>query len=56
MSELLISIILAVCPIPDEAKTTECQEKIVNCAIQEGGKLDEATIKECLDNKTKDRK
>lgn len=49
MSELLISIILSVCPVPDGAYTNECQESIINCAIQEGGKLNEKTIKECLD-------
>lgn len=48
MTELLVSIILALCPT-DGVDTTECMEDVVNCAVQEAGRIDEHTIKTCIE-------
>lgn len=48
MTDLLVSIILAVCPMPDNVETTECHEKIVNCAVKKDGSIDEQSIQKCI--------
>lgn len=50
MIDLLVSVIIATCPPTDDIKTTECHERITNCAVKEGGRIDENTIKECIDD------
>ncbi len=50
MMDLLVAVILASCPIPDGVKTTECQEKIWNCAVKDNGSIDAASIKRCTQN------
>ena len=51
MTELLASIMIAVCPIPDSVDLTECHEQILNCAVELGGKINETTIEKCLDER-----
>lgn len=48
MSELLVTMILAVCPMPSQVETTECHEFFVNCAVGKHGKVDEKGLNECL--------
>lgn len=49
MLELLTTVILTVCPMPNTVETTECHEFLVNCAVKGSGTTDEQTIKYCVD-------
>ena len=53
MTDLLVSILITVCPVPEDGGTNKCHEDLINCAVQEGGKIDETTIRECLDKRDK---
>lgn len=47
--DLLVSIILAICPTPDSPALTECHEYFLNCTVKRDGSVDEESIKKCTD-------
>lgn len=60
MSDLLVAIIVALCPGTDindkgQVVTTECQEKIVNCAVELKSLVTENSIKKCLEEYSNER-
>ena len=48
MSDLLVSIILAVCPPSVNGGTNECMEQMVNCAVSKKESITNDSIKKCL--------
>ena len=55
MIDLLVATILAVCPPVKDARITECHERMTNCAVREGGRIDETTIKRCIEKEIETR-
>lgn len=49
MTDLLVTIILAVCPATGDLNTTDCHERIMNCAVKKDGNIDEESIKTCIE-------
>lgn len=49
MTELLITIILAVCPPSMDEGTNECMEEINNCAVELGTLVTSESIQRCVD-------
>jgi hypothetical protein len=48
MSNLLVAMILSVCPPSIDGGTNECHEWINNCAVELHTLITEKSIKECL--------
>lgn len=48
MNELLVTIILAVCPPSHDGGTNECMEQITNCAIELKTLVTTDSIKKCV--------
>ena len=52
MSNLLVSVILSVCPIPQFGGTSECMDNINNCAVQRAGDITKKSIVSCVKKET----
>jgi hypothetical protein len=48
MSDLLVAVILSVCPLSTDGGTNKCHEWLTNCAVREHTLITEKSIKECL--------
>ena len=56
MSDLLVAIILSVCPIPEHGvKITPCMEEVYNCADELHTLITEKSIKKCLEEHEKNK-
>ena len=48
MIELLVTIILAVCPLSIDGGTNECMEQINNCAVESNTLITPESIDKCV--------
>ena len=48
MTDILVTLILAVCPTPDKAELTKCHEFFVNCAVGTNGEITEKLMRKCV--------
>lgn len=55
MSDLLVAIILSVCPPSMDDGTTECQERITNCAVELHTLVTEKSIQKCVEEYQKEQ-
>lgn len=49
MNELLVTIILAICPASFDGSTNECMEQINNCAVELKTLVTAKSIKKCVE-------
>ena len=49
MTEMLVTLILAVCPPSLDGGTNQCMEYMVNCVIGPGGKWDHKDVDRCVE-------
>ena len=52
MTDLLVSIILAVCPVSTDGEINDCMEEINNCAVELNTLITEKSIQKCIDEYT----
>lgn len=55
MTDLLVTIILAVCPPSFDGATNECMEQITNCAVEIKTLVTKESIKRCVEEYEKDK-
>ena len=49
MTDLLVTMILAVCPPSLDGGTNACMENITNCAVGKSGKIEPEAIVKCVE-------
>lgn len=55
MSDLLVAVILSVCPLSVDGGTTDCMERVNNCAIESQTMITEKSIHKCLEQHEKEK-
>lgn len=48
MNEILVSVLLSVCPAPVDNYPNACMEDIMNCAVGKAGEIKREKIEECV--------
>ena len=47
-AELLATILLATCPLPDKVETNTCHEYLLNCAVGKVGEIETKVVEACI--------
>lgn len=51
MTDLLVSIIIAICPPSTDGYTNDCMERVSNCAVELGTLITPKSIEKCIQEK-----
>lgn len=53
--DLLVAVVLAICPTPGSPSLTECHEYFLNCAVKRDASIDAESIKKCANKYSQER-